>query len=498
MGGHRRRRTRDSPPAGSGRRDGVRRRREQHLRDRDVRHARVLRDRPRRAGLRHRRRGGAARVLRSEREVHLGAGRRSHGPALGRRRQSGRHLSRRSRRNEPGRLSAAGGACRRRSRATRRAACSPAPNRPGGCTDSTRAIGRSSLLDSGLTELAAIAAGPGRTSSTPPRSRTATTRRRAPAKRPPSPSPLPPPADARCLNILVVRRRQEVGRLSHRRRRHVGSDLGNERRHLRPGGERRRRRARRDRAGGPALSHRPQPARCCCSPASTPNRSRDLRRRRRGGDCRSRSRPPTRAASIAVGTAHQSPAIVHLAGARHEERRDCGDCIRWEGAGGVQLFTRSGNTEKPDDSWSDWVGPYTRAGGEAIKSPAARFLQWKAVLTQARRARAAAHVGDRRVSAAQHAPGRDVGHDLSAGRRVSAAVLERRRRDRRTRRRDRRRAAAARRSGADAADARPAHVPERPADDRVEGRRRRRRSSDVHAAVPPRRRVRRGATCERV
>lgn len=57
--------------------------------------------------------------------------------------------------------------------------------------------------------------------------------------------------------------------------------------------------------------------------------------------------------------------------------------IRWEGAGPVALYTRSGNTERPDDSWSDWAGPYSRREGEAITSPTGRFLQWRAVLTRA-------------------------------------------------------------------------------------------------------------------
>ncbi len=56
--------------------------------------------------------------------------------------------------------------------------------------------------------------------------------------------------------------------------------------------------------------------------------------------------------------------------------------IRWESAGSVALFTRSGNTERPDDTWSDWAGPYASREGEAIKSPPARFLQWRAVLTR--------------------------------------------------------------------------------------------------------------------
>jgi hypothetical protein len=51
-------------------------------------------------------------------------------------------------------------------------------------------------------------------------------------------------------------------------------------------------------------------------------------------------------------------------------------------AGGrVDLFTRSGNTATPDDTWSPWTGPYAAANGEDIKSPNARYLQWKAVLT---------------------------------------------------------------------------------------------------------------------
>ena len=49
--------------------------------------------------------------------------------------------------------------------------------------------------------------------------------------------------------------------------------------------------------------------------------------------------------------------------------------------GRVDVFTRSGNTATPDDTWSAWSGPYSTSGGEEIKSPNARYLQWKAVLT---------------------------------------------------------------------------------------------------------------------
>jgi hypothetical protein len=49
--------------------------------------------------------------------------------------------------------------------------------------------------------------------------------------------------------------------------------------------------------------------------------------------------------------------------------------------GRVELFTRSGNTATPDDTWSPWSEAYKNADGEEIKSPNARYLQWKAVLT---------------------------------------------------------------------------------------------------------------------
>jgi hypothetical protein len=46
----------------------------------------------------------------------------------------------------------------------------------------------------------------------------------------------------------------------------------------------------------------------------------------------------------------------------------------------VQVFTRSGNTSTPDDTWSTWAGPYQKVEGDEITSPNARYLQWKAVL----------------------------------------------------------------------------------------------------------------------
>ncbi|MET0384772.1 MAG: hypothetical protein ABW321_02375 [Polyangiales bacterium] len=55
--------------------------------------------------------------------------------------------------------------------------------------------------------------------------------------------------------------------------------------------------------------------------------------------------------------------------------------LRARGAGAFELRTRSGQTDKPDSSWSDWSGPIASEG--AITSPAARFLQVKVSLRDA-------------------------------------------------------------------------------------------------------------------
>lgn len=47
------------------------------------------------------------------------------------------------------------------------------------------------------------------------------------------------------------------------------------------------------------------------------------------------------------------------------------------GGGNVKISTRTGNTEKPDGSWSDWSVPYA-ATGQQIANPKARYLQWRA------------------------------------------------------------------------------------------------------------------------
>lgn len=63
--------------------------------------------------------------------------------------------------------------------------------------------------------------------------------------------------------------------------------------------------------------------------------------------------------------------------------------IWWRGQGPIQLQTRSGNSDKPDATWSDWSASYTDATGAQITSPKARFVQWRAVLRSGPGARAA-------------------------------------------------------------------------------------------------------------
>jgi hypothetical protein len=48
--------------------------------------------------------------------------------------------------------------------------------------------------------------------------------------------------------------------------------------------------------------------------------------------------------------------------------------------GRIEIATRSGNTETPDETWSAWSNAYPSADGSSITSPKARYLQWRAVI----------------------------------------------------------------------------------------------------------------------
>jgi hypothetical protein len=92
---------------------------------------------------------------------------------------------------------------------------------------------------------------------------------------------------------------------------------------------------------------------------------------------------------VAVGSGVQSPA-TYLSSVRDTKSVSTWGLIRWDATGPVSLYSRSGNTATPDDSWSEWAGPYTSSEGAAVTSPAARFVQWRAVFTTAGSAKPAA------------------------------------------------------------------------------------------------------------
>lgn len=54
--------------------------------------------------------------------------------------------------------------------------------------------------------------------------------------------------------------------------------------------------------------------------------------------------------------------------------------IWWNSSGNVRIQTRSGNTEKTDETWSQWAPAGAEGRSGQIASPKARYLQWRAVL----------------------------------------------------------------------------------------------------------------------
>lgn len=59
--------------------------------------------------------------------------------------------------------------------------------------------------------------------------------------------------------------------------------------------------------------------------------------------------------------------------------------ISWQvanpGSAGVEFSTRTGNTGKIDNSWSEWSAPYVSSGRQVV-SPKARYLQWRVTVRQ--------------------------------------------------------------------------------------------------------------------
>ena len=54
--------------------------------------------------------------------------------------------------------------------------------------------------------------------------------------------------------------------------------------------------------------------------------------------------------------------------------------VWWQSGGNIQIQTRSGNTEKADETWSAWTTVNGDARGGQIASPKSRYMQWRALL----------------------------------------------------------------------------------------------------------------------
>src|SRR5205085_8096235 len=68
---------------------------------------------------------------------------------------------------------------------------------------------------------------------------------------------------------------------------------------------------------------------------------------------------------------------------------DAGAVAKWgqlnwrgerKGLAKLAFRTRSGNSARPDRTWSDWSAPLSDPRGENVRSPNARFIQWRAEL----------------------------------------------------------------------------------------------------------------------
>jgi WD40 repeat protein len=58
--------------------------------------------------------------------------------------------------------------------------------------------------------------------------------------------------------------------------------------------------------------------------------------------------------------------------------------LSWRSQGGKATFaTRSGNSGRPDKTWSDWSAPLTDSQSSMVRSPNARFIQWRVELSGA-------------------------------------------------------------------------------------------------------------------
>ena len=83
-------------------------------------------------------------------------------------------------------------------------------------------------------------------------------------------------------------------------------------------------------------------------------------------------------------SAERAPKGTYESDVRDAQQVSTWGSISWRGvasgASRIELSTRSGNSETPDDTWSAWSPAYASSGAP-ITSPKARYLQWRATLS---------------------------------------------------------------------------------------------------------------------
>ena len=91
---------------------------------------------------------------------------------------------------------------------------------------------------------------------------------------------------------------------------------------------------------------------------------------------------PGKLLKLASTRATQGSYLSHV---RDAETVATWGAIKWQASApagsNVEIFTRSGNTRTPDDTWSNWSAAYKNPEGSPIASPRARYLQWRAVMS---------------------------------------------------------------------------------------------------------------------
>ncbi len=91
-----------------------------------------------------------------------------------------------------------------------------------------------------------------------------------------------------------------------------------------------------------------------------------------------------------MGRVYRLEDSLETAGVYEAPVHDAGTVAQWghitwsvddSGAGSISFRTRTGNSLRPDKTWSDWSAPLTDQAGSKIRSPNARYVQWKAEFT---------------------------------------------------------------------------------------------------------------------